>query len=73
MRNSIQSLTNNGCLVTAKEEILQLFANDLQTKYSKKKLNVDPTSFLKKSVKSKLTDKQKVALDSPLSLSELHT
>ena len=73
MRKSIQSLKVDDCIITKKEEILQHFSENLQTKYtsSKAKMVGNSKEYLKNNIKRKLSNEQKKALDEPLTLQEL--
>ena len=71
-RNSIQYIKINNLLITKKEEILEQFSENLRNKYRKNTSTAYPNNYLDSNVKSKLTEEQKNALDSPITLSELH-
>ena len=71
-RNSIQHIKVNNLVITKKEEILEQFSENLRNKYSKNNSTSYPNIYLSNNVLNKLTEDQKKALDSPMSLNELH-
>ena len=74
-RKSIQTLQENGKLVTNKKKIISMFSKQLSERYTAdySVTSSGVSKFLERNVKSKLSEEQKRKLEEPITMSELST